>query len=482
MSDYSKILENMQKKYIEFKNITSTEMDMIALILLGENEYVSDSEWNDILYEAEKSKLIQEVLCFEDYYDSRNAHALAKHLSPEFYPEFMKKNQVRSATAEYICDRIEISTLKDIIENHPENISEPFRKVIRGYDFERANEIDFAHYKSFDKMDINAEYMVSKYKNNETIMTAISNNPNIRDDIRNEAFNSMYDPTSITNYTNYMKMSMYHNAAERIFDYPQETMEDAKQIAEAADTLLHMLENKMMPLSCEYDLLQRLQSMPSIGPNRKLTNALLQNTTDAIILKKAYEYNPTMTKNIIRKNKSCDIFTLEDFIKESIQKIKELTYKGENSMDILKEKKFVCDKLLNQPLSLESYRQLHLYAKHHDTLLDCMILASPFLRINAVKELFKSNKSDLVKLRELLESEFYKHGLTGNQHLKYLDFAIYIQMKDNAEYFKQSTSLSLKTFADRFDTPLQNVTEKEKEIIESICNQIDPEKEIKWIQ
>ena len=59
----------MQAKYPEFKKITETEMDMISLIVLGENEYVSDSEWNDILYESEKSKLIQEVLCFEDYYD-----------------------------------------------------------------------------------------------------------------------------------------------------------------------------------------------------------------------------------------------------------------------------------------------------------------------------------------------------------------------------------------------------------------------------
>ena len=331
-------------------------------------------------------------------------------------------------------------------------------------------------------MNINAEYMVSKYHFNEKLMTAISNNENIREDIRNKAFDNMHDPLVITNYTNYMKMSMYHSAAERIFDYPQKTMEDAEQIENATDILLHMLDNKKMPLSCEYDLLQRLQSMPSIGSNRTLTNALLNNTMDAIILKKAYEYNPTMTRNIVRKNKNCDIFTLEDFINESIKKIKELINRGETSIDILKEKQFICNKLTNQPLSLQSYKQIHKFAKKHDELLDYMIIANPYIRTNSIKELFKTHKYELIKLRELLESEFAKHGFKNNQYLKYLDFAIYHQMKNNKEYFENPTSLSLKTFVDRFGTPIKNITEKEKDIISDVCDKIDPEREVEWIK
>lgn len=243
-----------------------------------------------------------------------------------------------------------------------------------------------------------------------------------------------------------------------------------------------MLENKQMPLSCEYDLLQRLQSMPSLGVNRRLTNSLLLNTNDAIILKKAYEYNPTMTKGIVRKNPCCDIFTLEEFINESIEKIKELTKRGETSIDILKEKNFICSKLEKQPLSLKSYKLLHKYAKQHDQLLDCMILANPFIRTNSVKDLFKSNKTDLVKFRELLEQEFAKHGMSNNEYLKYLDFAIYLQFKNNEEYFQQHDSLSIKTFADRFGTSLQNISTKEKEIVSEICDKLMEKGDIDWVK
>jgi hypothetical protein len=111
-----------------------------------------------------------------------------------------------------------------------------------------------------------------------------------------------------------------------------------------------------------------------------------------------------------------------------------------------------------------------------------MILASPYIRTNSVKDLFKMHKYDLVKLRELLESEFAKQGLKDNRYLKYLDFAIYSQMKNNEEYFKDSTSLSVKIFADRFGASLKDITEKEKDIIRDVCDKIDPEREIEYIK
>ena len=81
MIDTSKVLKNIQNKYPEFKKISDEEMEVIALIIEGENTYLSDSEWNDILYESEHSEIIQSVLCLEDYYDYRYANALSKHLS-----------------------------------------------------------------------------------------------------------------------------------------------------------------------------------------------------------------------------------------------------------------------------------------------------------------------------------------------------------------------------------------------------------------
>ena len=405
---YNKLINNLSDINSAFSKLTSEEM--IAIEQVSQNQNISDDEWQNILKKAKKSQPLLLSLCYFDNYNQNIVQKLIDMLPTDSLTYVLHKNNIDISSVKYVCSKIKNTDLKEYIENNSDNISEIFKNEILNFDYEKSQAINFAQYQFFRGIDVQATQMIELYPTDENYMTAISNNKYLDDKIRNDAFNNMHNPSLIENYTNYMKMNMYHNAAIRLFDYPQKSVMDIEKNEEAKEVILKLIEKRELPLSCEYDLLQRLQDMPSLHYCGILLNTMLKHTHDAIILKKAYEFNPQTTEHIIENNPHCDIFTVEKFINKSVRKMKEFS-KSNSLIPLLKEKDIVYTKIFSQPLSLESYKKIHQYAKTNDQLLDYAILVSPYININSIKDLFQNNKSPMVAFREQLQHQFAQHGI-----------------------------------------------------------------------
>ena len=474
---YDNILINLSNINHNFKQLTSDELSIIEMINKSPN--LSEKKWCDILKTAQKSHSLLLALCYFENYNNRITHQLISVLPKNLLIHILHKKNINLIDVNYVCDNIQSSDLKDYIINDSEKISKIFKQKILNFNYTKSQEIDFLHYKFFKGINKQAKEAVEQYSTNEEFMTAISNNKHLDDKIRNDAFNNMHNPLHIDNYTSYMKMKMYQNAATRLFDYPQKSVSDIEKNEEAKEVILNIIEKKELPISCEYDLLQRLHDMPSLHYSGILLRSLLKNTHEPVILKKAYEFNPQSTENIVENNSCCDIFTMEKFIDKSIKKMKEYS-KSNNLIPLLKEKDFIYEKIFNQPLSLESYRKIHNYTKTHDSLIDYAILVSPYINVNSIKDLFQNNKKQIVDFRKKMECCFAKQGLSESRCFDYLNFAVYCMFKNNETYFQLPQSLSLQHFFKHFGSPLSHISKDEMTIIKTLCNDLLQNE--KWVE
>lgn len=474
------ILENISKINKSFSELSTEEMSLIDQVV--KKESISEKEWFDVLDKSRSSYNLLSFLCEINIPFTNVLKQLALIVPDKLLLSFLSKDNIDPSTADYICDKIEKKILKEYIESNSNIISDIFKKSIMKFDYKKSESIEFANYQYFNNIKSEAEKMVSLYPMDENLMTAISNNKNLPDKIRNDAFNNMHNPLNIENYTDYMKMTTYRNAVIRIFDYPQKKLEDIEDIENAKDVLISIIEKHELPLSCEYDLLQRLQDMPALSSSNLLMNALLKHTHDAIILKKAYDFNPRQTKQIIENNPYCDIFTIESFIKKSVEKMNEYSKSKDTIIPLLKEKNFIYKKILNQPLSLESYKKIHRCTKSKDSLLDFAILVSPYINVNSVKDLFENDKHQMVRFREKLEQTFAKNGLPRERCFDFLNYAVYCLFKNDEEYFKQPQSLSLDQFFTKFGKPITNILPKERELLKIVCDEILFNKKVEWVK
>ena len=456
---YTKLLEKARNDNIALYKIKEKDVDIIHKLVY--NIILTENEKEYILKNIKKSNILQEAVCKSDSYDEEFADKIVQYISTQNLPLFMQKEKVFPKTMQYIIDNVTEDNIKEFIESHSDIISKKFKHYIINSNDDYLQSIDYVPFSYFDNIDAIANEKVNSNSCDELLMTAISNNKNISAKIRNEAFDKMVDVLSIDNFTNYMISKLFQSSVERIFDYPKESIKDAEDINYATDTIIKLIKTHQLKKEHEYSLLQKLQDKPDSPYFRILFNTLLKNTKEQIILKTAYEFNPLLSKDVIRENKYCDIFLKEDFISESISHIRELNKTDKRNMDIINEKIFLFNSIIKNPLSVHSYAQLHSFAKTNDKILDVAIATSKFISTNDIKEIFGDGNSEIVKARIVTQQILSKNGLNEESLNKILNKLFYVFVKKNEKYFLLPNSIPKDNVTKCIDKSFSTFTEDE---------------------
>ena len=144
-------------------------------------------------------------------------------------------------------------------------------------------------------------------------LTAIINNHNMPDKIRNLAFDEEYSVDNIEKPTQHMVKEIYPSLADAVFEIENDTPETGIIIHEAHRKIKDYIKGNILPESCQLDYLHRF-SEKSFS-NFFVMNEILRSTKSPTVFRTAYTTKPSFKEEILKRPEMIDNFLWIELLK-----------------------------------------------------------------------------------------------------------------------------------------------------------------------
>lgn len=151
---------------------------------------------------------------------------------------------------------------------------------------------------------------------NESFTSAILDNPNIPDKIKNASFNIAFNPNDVYNHTTYVVEKMYEMYADSIFELNLNDNVQKYYIKRSSEGIGNFVSRGLLPVSCELDFINRYLSNPTDTGLKTLINVLLHTKNSKTIECAVKNINISTVSNVFSECECVNNEAMKELLKK----------------------------------------------------------------------------------------------------------------------------------------------------------------------